>query len=1196
MMRTRNGTGRVLWLGVLLAALMAARPVQGAAGPAEASNSPSRVATPFQPALAQEAPDPTSRHEGPQSELSDLRGQFVKSPGAFRPWVLWHWMDGNISKEGISADLEAMQRVGIGGAIVVDITHEIPPGPVRFMSAEWRALFHHAVREAERFGLEIGVHNAPGWCGSGGPWVEPEWAMRKVVSSWTNVTGPARFNDFLPALTKGTLLPARDAAVVAFPAIAGDGVRAPGFKPRISASMGQNFEGGNLLDGEPHTFVRLAPPTRRSVFIQLAFDEPFAASYLNVTVNRGAPAFEGSVQISENGRSFRTVREFMCNGSDLALEFPEVSARYFRLVITRAAAETKPLEIADLDLGPRFRIPTVSTKAGMGRMQPIDGVDPWRNRSVPEYGRVDPGKVVELTDRLDAAGRLAWEVPPGVWTILRLGHAPTGRTNNPAREEARGLECDKLSKEAAAKHFAAFVGKLAEDAGPAAGRAFSTLFIDSWEVGFQNWTPGFREEFRMRRGYDLLPWLPALTGRVVAGTEESERFLWDLRRTIADLQAEHYAGQMVELARQRGLQVLIQGHGNGPFDNLLYGAQADAPMSEFWTEKDDFSRHSLSRGMASAAHTAGRRRVAAEAFTAYPQDATWQNHPYALKALGDGMFCAGVNWFVFHRFAHQPWLDRKPGMTMGQWGIQYERTQTWWEFSGPWHQYLARCQLLLQAGRFVADVCYLTTESAFASPPSTEDLSPKLPPGYDYDVIHPRVFMDRMSVSNGWLTLPDGMTYRVLALAPVRAMTPALLRKIKQLVENGATVVGAPPEQSPSLTDFPRCDGEVKALAAELWGDANGTTIQQHHYGKGRVVWGKSLQTVLAELGAPADFEQLGPVHGIPLRRIHRRVGDADVFFVANSNAQPVTAECRFRVNGKVPELWDPETGRLHAVPAWRATASHTVVPLNLGPAASVFVVFDKDARAENPVSVLKLEGRPVVTAGLEFDADGSLELATAQAGEYSLSTLNGSVRRTRVGPLPAPIEIAGPWEVQFASNSGAPAQIRLERLISWTEHPDPGVRYFSGTATYRTAFTVPAGFGGKDRRLRLDLGRVEVMAQVNLNGRELGILWKPPFEVDVTEALRPGTNRLEIQVVNLWVNRLIGDEFLPEDCEWRPAHLQTGRVLVHWPQWPVEGKPSPTGRVTFTPWKCWSKDSPLIESGLLGPVRIRPLARATFR
>jgi hypothetical protein len=1192
----RRQLERLLCGGLLLALLLPAPSCGGALDPAAAAASPSAGTRTFPPASPEVPGAASLALEPPRFDLEDLRRQFAQPPKAYRPWVLWHWMDGNITREGISADLEAMQRVGIGGAIVVDITHEIPPGPVRFMSEEWRSLFRHAVREAERWGLEIGVHNAPGWCGSGGPWVEPDWAMRKVVCSWTNLTGPARFEDFLPPLTKGTRLPPHDAVVLAFPAIAGDGAHVPGFKPRITASEAPSFEGGHLLDGNPATAVRLTPPTRRPAFLQLAFDEPFAASYLSATVSRATPPFEGAVQVSDNGRSFRTVREFMCNRSELSVEFPEVSARYFRFVITRAMTAAKPLEIAELDLGPRFRIPTFSTKAGMGRMHPVDFVEPWRKRPVPDYGRVDPAQVVDLTDRMDPAGRLTWNVPAGLWTVLRVGHAPTGRTNNPARPEARGLECDKLSRDAAARHFAAFVAKLADEAGPAAGRVFSTMFIDSWEVGFQNWTPGFREEFHKRRGYDPLPWLPAMTGRVVAGAEESERFLWDIRRTIADLQAEHYAAHMVQLARARGLQVLIQGHGNGPFDNLLYGAQADVPMSEFWTEKDDFSRHSLSKSMASAAHTAGRRRVAAEAFTAYPQDATWQNHPYGLKALGDGMYCAGVNWFVFHRFAHQPWLDRKPGMAMGQWGIQYERTQTWWDFSKPWHEYLARCQLLLQTGRFVADVCYLTTESAFASPPSTGDLDPSLPPGYDYDVIHPRLFMDRMSASNGWLTLPDGMGYRVLALPPVRTMTPALLRKLRDLVASGATVVGPPPLQSPSLADFPQADNDVKNMAKELWGDTDGHRVRDHRFGKGRVVWGKPLQEVLADLGIPPDFEQLAPVHGIPLRHIHRRVGDADIYFVANSNSHPVTAECKFRVTGKAPELWDPETGRSRAIPAWRSAGSHTLVPLALGPAGSAFVVFHKPAREADPVSALHLDGRPRPAADLEWGPDNSLELTTAQPGEYSLTTAKAAVRRASVGPLPKPMEITGPWTVQFPSNSGAPTQIRLDQLISWTGHSDPGVKYFSGTATYSTTFELPSDFAGPDRLLRLDLGRVAVIARVLLNEQDLGIVWKPPFEVEVTKAAVPGPNRLEIQVANLWVNRLIGDEFLPEDCEWRPAHLQSGRVLANWPQWLVEGKPSPTGRITFTPWKCWSKDSPLLESGLLGPVRLQALQRAAFR
>jgi hypothetical protein len=549
---------------------------------------------------------------------------------------------------------------------------------------------------------------------------------------------------------------------------------------------------------------------------------------------------------------------------------------------------------------------------------------------------------------------------------------------------------------------------------------------------------------------------------------------------------------------------------------------------------------------------------------------------------------------------------------MGPWGLHYERTQTWWESSRPWHEYLARCQLLLQQGLFVADVCYLEPEN------SPQRFEPPLPgrqgnmpdrPGYNFDGCTPEIVRTRMTVKNGRLVLPDGMSYQLLVLPPVEAMTPDLLKKIKELVEAGATVVGAPPRRSPGLTDYPRCDEQVRTLAAQLWGhgdaqtDSDGTgtspgqfavkpaqSVTEHRYGQGRVVQGKTLEQVLAAMGLRPDFTA-----GHHWRYIHRILGETDLYFVANPQPSELETVCTFRVRGKQPELWWPETGKIEHAAIYKEKDGCTSLPLRLDPAGSVFVLFRKDGQKFDPVvsvthdarSMLAADAATERAADVHRDADGRLVIDAWQPGRYQCKTSDGLTYRADVPAVPPSLELHGPWEVHFAPSSGAPEHITLEHLVSWSEHRDAGVRYFSGKALYRQTFEIPANMIGSGRKLFLDLGGVRVIAEVRLNNKHLGILWKVPYRVDITQAVQAGPNALEVSVTNLWPNRMIGDEQLPED-----SSRNADGTLREWPKWSQVGRPSPTGRQTFTSWRLWKKDSRLLESGLLGPVHVRVAMR----
>lgn len=1069
---------------------------------------------------------------GQAGSPADLEKGFGSPPHSARVHTWWHWMNGNVTREGITADLEAMKQIGLGGAQIFNVSEGIPDGPVKFMSPEWRALVKHAATEAERVGIELCMHNCAGWSSSGGPWVTPENAMQTLVFSETPAKGPGKF--------------------------AGD----------------------------------LKQPDSRLNF------------YRDIAV--------------------------------LAFPTPKDGA---------------------------FRIKDLRPKAGFEERY---GLLPHR-WDAPEGSVIQRGSVVDLTAALKS-GQLEWDVPAGDWTILRIGHTPTGKDNHPSPESGRGLEVDKFSRAAFDTHWEGMMGPVLRDLGPLAGKVLNNSLIDSYEVGHQNWTPKFREEFLNRRGYDPLALLPVLTGRVIDGAEASERFLWDFRRTIADLFADNYYTYFAELCRKNGLQVSIEPY-DGPFECLLNGRDADIPMGEFWVGGGERSSIKLA---ASVAHTYGRTLAGAESFTAFPDAGKWQNHPYGIKAEGDLIYCGGINRFIMHRYAHQPWLNIAPGMTMGQWGTHFERTITWWEQGAPWVEYLARCQFMLQQGLFGADVCYFSGEAVPADAPYKPELKAK---GYDYDAINADVLLRRASVKDGKIVLSDGMSYHVLVLPESEYMTPKVLAKIRDLVRQGATVIGPAPRTSPSLGDMGGGDTIVASMAKEVWDDCDGKAVTEHAFGKGRVVCGKSPEEVLAAQGIGPDCEFRAPAPP-KMAWIRRTAGASVIYFVSNQKPRVQEVDCSFRVTGMAPELWDAETGKMAPAPLWREESGRTVVPLRFEPAGSTFVVFrprsgaaDHFVKAVTPrsaeeaapkieirkavyeakdgtggadvtakVAAMVAGGETLIPANnssygdpaymhlkhlrLEFSldgkaltktadenttldlvgwtrparpaawsvaqgAEGAIELLAFEAGEYSFERAQGNAWKTTVPALPAPIAVGGPWTLSFPPNLGAPAGVTLPKLISWTDHEDPGVKYFSGSAEYRTSFEVPAAAVGANRLLTLDLGNVKCFAEVTLNGKKLAVLWKAPFAVDVSKIAQPGTNELSVRVTNLWVNRLVGDEQLPDDSEWN------GRVLKGWPKWLTDGSPRPSqGRVGFTTWKHFSKESPVLESGLLGPVVIRPGVR----
>ena len=859
-------------------------------------------------------------------------------------------------------------------------------------------------------------------------------------------------------------------------------------------------------------------------------------------------------------------------------------------------------------------------------------------------------------------GRLAWNAPAGKWNIYRFGHTSTGSIPRPAPEDVKALEVDKMSASASKFHYEQVINPLREHLGAAVGKTFRHLTLDSYEAGTQNWTPGFREEFLKRKGYDLVPWLPLLNVALVGdhypkkevpkltlgSPEQSARFIWDLKDVIAQLYQQNNFEQGARIMHEAGLMMQFEAYG-GPFDTLAGSTVSDIPMGEFWTN----GIGAIGATIVPAARAVDRRIVAAEALTGKPAVSKFSEDPAFLKTTGDGGYSNGVNRLVLHHWVHQPFGDAfKPGMGMGWWGTHFGRNQTWAEPGKAYFKYLARTQSLLQRGQGVGD--FLTLDHA----------------GTDADAI-PRAALLRgdVRVENGQLVLPSGRRYAFLVLTG-DAMLPEVARKLKELVSQGAIIAGRKPTHSPSLSGYPACDDEVRKIGEELWGDADGRSKLETSVGAGNVFAG-SLSQLMEKIGlTPPVILSEGDKKNI--RMAARKDGETEIFFVSNGSSAPCDATPSFRVKGKLPEIWQAEDGSIAPAPLWREVAGRTEVPLRLRGKESLFVVFRRPAPAgDHPVSILSasplkvlkatfgahnlnrtvdvtrqvadlvnnnallihsVRGFPgvsdpasgtVKTLQVEYEKDGKHATAEAKEGEtlqvgaeksldWSLSTnekgqpvllssgntagevVYASGKRVpfSVKP-PQPLPIEGAWDVSFAPGLGAPEKITFPHLQSWSENADPAIKYFSGTATYRKSINVPSDLLGVGKRLILDLGAISNLASVKVNGVDLGVGWYAPFRFDATSALKPGENTLEIAVTNTWANRLIGDEQEPADVEWGPdsSHnaSQVGRPLVAYPDWFVKGLPRPSkGRKAFATWNYFTKDSPLLPAGLLGPVVLR--------
>jgi hypothetical protein len=983
-----------------------------------------------------------------------LRQGFLNPPDSARPGVYWYFMDGNIDRDAMTADLESMKKAGLGYVVFLEVNVGVPRGRIDFLSDEWQELYSHAVSEAERTGIRIILGSGPGWAGSGGPWVTPSQSMIHLVASDTMVNGPFHLNS------------------------------------------------------------PLAVPAPRRPF----FGEGSLTPLLK----------------------------------DLRDEW------YEDVAVLAFPAPEAPEMIEDIDgKALYYRAPFTSQKGVLPYLP-----EPAQIKS-SQYGFIDRDKVVNLTDRLQDDGVLIWDVPPGKWTILRFGKRNNGAVTRPAPMPGLGFECDKLDTAAFDAHYEAYIGKLLTHTGrqkSATGGGWTMIHIDSWESGSQNWSPAFRQEFIKRRGYDPISYLPVYKGYTLEDTEISERFLWDIRQTAAELLIENHAIRFKELGRKSGFRLSIEPYDMNPAADLDLGSVADIPMCEFWSNGYGFNSAFSCIEATSIAHVTGAPVVAAEAFTAGGNEA-WKKYPADMKNQGDWAFCMGINRFMYHTFAHKPYGDRlKPGMTMGPYGVHWDRGQTWWPMVYGYHKYITRCQYMLSQGRPVADILYLAAEGAphVFRPPSTALTGTSVMPdkrGYSFDGCSPQYLIKYASVKNGNIEFPGGASYKILVMPERKTMTPELLEKIRELITNGATVVGNPPDKSPSLSGYPACDNKVREISTALWGAGEMPDgLVPVESGAGRLWWGKGLinthrgirndpdsltlypgfgitQQLLSDAGVFPDFESSDKI-----RYTHRSLPDREIYFISNKTDSLIDEVCSFRNGSRSAGSWDPVTGEIR------------------------------------PLEVMITEGK--ISLGIKMEGYQSLFIIFSKNGEPSLQAGNNEnfPEKHTISTL------QGPWIVSFDTIMGGPVKTEFADLDDWSKRPEEGIKYYSGIATYSNRFDLPETvMTGKTRNLYLDLGTVRNIASVTLNGRDLGVIWTSPWCVSISEAVRQKDNRLEIKVANLWVNRLIGDEGMPWDG------IDKGK----WPDWILNRTKRPSGRYTFTTYRYYKKDDALAESGLLGPVRI---------
>ncbi len=1025
-----------------------------------------------------------------QTEIDQLYEQFTAPPPEARPWTWYHVMSGNMSREGITKDLEAMERVGIGGIVLFHVTQGISYGPIKFNSPEHLKLIEHVASECERLGLKFSFHNADGWSSTGGPWVPPEKSMKRIVWSEAVVDGGVISLELKqPGAVEGLY---RDIAIIAYPSLAGEIADRSNIATLSSSDPQFNLD--RVTDGEPFTQSLFSATQDEPGWVQFSYDRPVPIRSLSVG-NIAERDINIVLQASDDGVSFRNVGEFKKTRLlrvewEVDATFAPIKARHFRVSLDNKAL------IGEIELSQLAQVANASGHSGMGY---VPGNQLPVHATPPVGAVVSREAIRDLTQFVDEYGRLQTTLPAGQWTVMRFGYTSTGARNVNPSPEGNGLEVDKFDASSFGVHYDAFIAPVIKRARAVAPTATAGVMIDSYEVGGQNWTQGYDTGFQQLYDINLKDWLPIYAGRFVSSGAATTDMFAKIRSFNAQLINDNYYGEFGRLMEEEGLESLIQPYGLGPFDELNVASVASIPAGEFWVRRDDLSNLN---GAVSAGRIYGKPVIAAEAFTAVWDD-NWFFDPAFGKKWGDRAWIAGVNQFFFHRFAHQANTHVMPGMTMNRWGSHFDRTQPWWDKGGAaWFMYMARGQHILRQGLAVSDVAMAVGSNSPVTCPKKSESGKHLPAGVDFDCVDTHTLLDRSNFVDGAFVLSNGTKY---------------------------SMIWWPRDRVPSAAERARLEEAVRAGVPVAFGHRGDMPKE--------VFQAAGLMPRVSSRGNLPSFTQ-------------RQSGSVDIFFVFNDSEQNKEFDLCFRVRGKQGEEWHPVTGGRQRLAGFVDADGCTNIALELAPYESRFVVFDQ-------------------------------KLAFAPIG-YAPSTA------TRVLAI-----LDQGWAISFDPAYGDVDDLTGTALFDWSTSDNPEIHHFSGKATYRTAFELKADELDSASPMALNLGQVEAVASVRVNGQELGTVWTAPYAIDISTAVREGRNLVEIEVANLWVNRLIGDAALPDtsgyepeaNIGYRPEENLPKRDMVEW--YSSNLPPPPGPRRTFATQYFQKPGDLLIPSGLVGPVTV---------
>lgn len=1101
---------------------------------------------------------------------------YAQQNDSAKPWVLWHWIKAGVSKPGITADLEAMKSAGIGGAYLLSIKGQTDPPlfnpPAQQLTPQWWDMVKFAMQEAKRLDLKLGMHVSDGFALAGGPWITPELSMQKIVSTQLNIKGESQRKIKLeqPETIEGYY---KDIAVYAYPSPEGTGISTQTVVPKITTSNGVDAS-GLVVAGNKKSFG-----SNEQCWIQYAFAQPFTTRTITIRLSgNNYQAHRLEIQVSDDGKLFRSIGRldpprhgWQDTDADVTHSIVPVTARYYRFVYNKTGSEPGSEDLDAAKWKPSLKLLNLELSAE-GRINQYEGKSAavWRisKRStaaqLPDQLCVPLDKIIDLSTKLNADGSLNWKAPKGNWTILRIGHTSTGHTNATGGG-GKGLECDKFNPVAVKLQFDSWYGEALKRGGPEiASKVLTQLFIDSWECGSQNWSSLFADEFKKRRGYDMMPYLPVMAGIPVQTAVVSEGFLYDLRKTIAELVVDQFYKPLAALAKEKGVNFAAENVSPTMIsDGLMHFKAVDMPMGEFWLNSPTHDKPNDMLDAISGAHIYGKNIIAAEAFTSIRMD--WSEHPGNLKTLQDRNYALGINKLVYHVFAHNPWMDRKPGMTLDGIGLYFQRDQTWWKPGKAWVSYAERVQTLLQQGRPVADIAVFIGDEYPRRSVLPDRLVPALPGifgkdvveaerirllnageplrikpmgvnhsanmadpedwvnplrGYAYDSFNPDVLSTAV-VKDKKVVFTSGASYSILVIPGKTAMDPnyqymnfETIKQLLALVKAGATVMlNEKPLYQSGLKQV--AEIEFKKVVDELWTPGKN--------GEGRVIIGPYQEETFSALGLERDLSIVETGQDAYAKHIaytHRNAVDKDIYFISNQLDKSRLLNLSFRLNNvkTAPEFYDAVSGESWKAADWSLQNGRITLQVKLEANASLFVSFDRNAEPAKPV-----------------------------AGKANFAIFDTTQMLT------------GDWNVNFDAAYGGPTKpLVFKELQDWSTSVDSLVKYYSGTAVYTKTFQFK---GNKHGETWLDLGKVANIADVKVNGVSCGIAWTPPYRVDISKAVKKGSNQISIEVSNTWANRLIGDERLPENK-----------------------------RVTWTtaPYKLSLEGKPLLEAGLLGPVTIQ--------